>query len=92
MDTTLTHKKNMAAGWNILASAKADKNEKIARAQIFVNGFSQYDKSFNPPLSQWNAELNQQGQYPGDNTSHLEVTSDNGDITQDDDAWSGVEA
>jgi hypothetical protein len=89
MDTTLTHKRNPAIGWNILASAKAGKDEKIARAQIFVNGFSKYDKSFNPPLSVWNQELSQQGQYPGDNTSHLEVTSDKGDVTPDDDAWSG---
>jgi hypothetical protein len=46
MDLSLTHKKNMGAGWNILASAKAAAGEKISRAQLFVNGFSKYDKSF----------------------------------------------
>jgi hypothetical protein len=46
MDLRLTHKKNMGSGWNILASAKAAPGEKISRAQIFVNGFSQYDRSF----------------------------------------------
>ncbi len=91
MDLTLTHKKNMALGWNIIASAKAEKGEKIARAQISVNGFSKYDKSFNPPLSQWQQELIQQGQYPGDNNSHLEITDDNGEISSSEDSWSGID-
>ena len=91
MDTSLTHKKNMAAGWNILASAKADKGEKISRAQIAVNGFSKYDQSFNPPISQWEQELGQQGQYPGDNTSELRITSDKGDVTVNQDAWNDID-
>jgi hypothetical protein len=52
-----------------------------------VNGFSKYDKSFNPPLSQWQGQLNEQGQYPAANTSHLKITSDNGTVTESDDAW-----
>jgi len=36
MDLSLTHKKNMGSGWNILASAKGAAGEKIFRAQILV--------------------------------------------------------
>ena len=91
MDTSLSHKKNPAVGWNILASAKAGTGEKIARAQISVNGFSKYDKSFNPPLSQWQQELSQQGQFPGDNTSELNITSDKGEATANQDSWSDID-
>ena len=52
MDLSLTHKKNMGSGWNILASAKGAAGEKIFRAQILVNGFSKYDRSFPSPLTQ----------------------------------------
>ena len=34
MTASSTHTKNPAIGWDISASAKADKGEKIARAQI----------------------------------------------------------
>ncbi len=87
MNLTLKHQQNPAVGWDISASATAEKGEKISRTEIFVNGFSKYDKSFNPPLSQWQEQLNQQGQYPGANTSHLRVTSDNGALAESDDAW-----
>jgi len=83
-----THKKNPAIGWDISASAKAEKGEKIARAQIIVNGSSEYDKSFASPISNWQEQLNQQGQYPGDNTVQAIVTDDKGEDTESDDSWS----
>jgi hypothetical protein len=91
MNVSLTHKKDMAMDWNILASAKADKGEQISRAQILVNGMSKYDQSFSSPLSEWQHELARQGQYPGDNTSRLQITSDTGDVTSTEDSWSGIE-
>lgn len=91
MDLTLTHKKNMAAGWNILASAKAAPGEKISRAQIFVNGFSKYDKSFASPLIQSQQELGQQGQYPGDSTTRLQVTSERGEVSSTEDSWNDID-
>lgn len=88
MNVTLKHQKNPVLGWDISASATADKGETISRGEIFVNGFSKYDKSFNPPMSQWQQQLNQQGQFPGANTSHLRITDDKGVVTESDDAWS----
>ncbi len=88
MKTTLTHAKNPAADWNISASAAADTGEKIASAQILVNGSTEYDKSFNPPINNWQQTLIQKGQYPGDNTSELIVTNDKGDDTDAEDSWS----
>ena len=87
MNLTLKHLKNPAAGWDITAAATADKGEKISRAEIFVNDFSQYDKSFNPPINQWQQQLSQQGQYPGDNSSQLRITNDNGEVAESDDSW-----
>jgi len=88
MTASSTHKKNPAVGWDISASAKADKGEKIARAQIIVNGSSEYDKTFDPPISSWQEQLNQQGQYPGENTVQVIVTDDKGEDTESDDSWS----
>jgi len=88
MTAASTHKKNPAVGWDISASAKADKGEKIARAQILVNGSSEYDETFDPPISSWQKQLNQQGQYPGDNTVQVIATSDKGDNTESVDSWS----
>lgn len=87
MNLTLTHQKNPAIGWDITASAKVEKTEKIARSQIEVNGSTVYDKSFDPPLSSWQQQLHQQGEYPGDNTVELIVTSDAGDDSDAEDSW-----
>ncbi len=67
MDVTSSHSRDPVAGWDITASAKADKGEKIARAQILVNEFSEYDEQFSPPISSWQQQLRQKGDYPGDN-------------------------
>ena len=83
-----THTKNPAAGWDISASAKADTGEKIAHAQILVKGLSEYDESFNPALSTWQAQLIQKGRYPADNLVQVTVTNDQGDDAESDDEWS----
>jgi len=88
MTPGLSHQKNPAIGWDISASAKVDKSEKIARAQILVNDSTEYDKPFDPPLSSWQQQLHQQGEFPGDNTVRLVITSDNGDDTEAEDSWS----
>jgi len=92
MDASLEHRKDPAVGWNILASAKADNNEKISRVEILVNGFSKYDQSFRTPITQWKHELTQQGQFPGDNTTELKVTNDKGESSVAQDSWSGIDA
>ncbi len=88
MTASSTHTKNPAIGWDISASAKADKGEKIARAQILINDFAEYDETFSSPLSSWQQQLNQQGQYPGENTVRVIVTSDKGEDTESQDSWS----
>jgi len=85
---TLSHAKDPSIGWDITASAKIDKSEKIAGAQIIVNGSSKYDETFDPPLSGWSKTLTQQGDFPGDNTVQLIVTDDQGNDTVAEDSWS----
>jgi len=88
MDATLSHSKNPAVGWDISASAKADKGEKIVRAQIIVDDFPEFDKTFDTPLSSWQQQLHQQGQFPGDNIVRLVITNDQGEDTETEDSWS----
>jgi hypothetical protein len=79
---------NPALGWDISASAKSEKGEKIARVQILVNGATKYDKRFNPPVDQWQDKLPQQGQRPGENTSRLKVTNHKANVSETQDEWS----
>jgi hypothetical protein len=88
MDVTSSHSKNPAVGWDITASAKAGAGEKIARAQIIVDDFPEYDKTFDPPISNWQQQLQQQGQFPGENRVRVIVTSDKGDDAESEDSWS----
>jgi hypothetical protein len=88
MTVTGSHAKNPAEGWDVSVVAKADQGETIARAQILVNGFSAYDESFNPPISNWQQQLKQQGQYPGSNAVQVIATSDKGEDTEFEDLWS----
>jgi hypothetical protein len=88
MAPTLSHQKNPLIGWDITASAKVDKDEKIARAQILINDSSEYDETFDSPLSSWQKQLTQKGEYPGDNTVRLVITSDTGGDTEAEDSWS----
>jgi hypothetical protein len=87
MTAASTHTKNSAVGWDISASAKADTGEKIARAQILVNGSSEYDETFDPPISNWQEQLTQQGEFPGSNVVQVIITSDKGDDTESYDSW-----
>jgi hypothetical protein len=85
---TSQHAKNLAIGWDISGAAKADDGEKIARAQIIINGLIAYDNTFIPPISNWQAQLNQMGQYPGANTVRVIASNDKGEDTESDDSWS----
>ena len=87
MDVTSAHTRNPAVGWDITASAKAGSGEKIARAQIIVDDSSEYDKEFSPPITNWQQQLHQQGQYPGGNTVRVVVTNDKGEDAEADDSW-----
>jgi hypothetical protein len=87
MTVTTTHAKNPAEGWDISATAKADPGEKIVRVQIIVNGFSAYDKTFIPPISNWQEQLTQVGQFPGDSLVQVIATNEQGDDTESDDSW-----
>jgi hypothetical protein len=85
---TSQHAKNPAIGWDISAAAKADDGEKIARAQIIINGLIAYDNTFVPPISNWQVQLDQMGQYPGANTVRVIASNDKGEDTESDDSWS----
>jgi hypothetical protein len=87
MTVTSAHAKNPLLGWDISASAKADAGEKIARVQIIINDSSEYDKTFDPPISSWKEQLSQQGEYPGDNAVEVIATNDKGDDTESEDSW-----
>jgi len=88
VDVTCSHSKNPTIGWDITASAKAGTGEKIARAQIFVNGDSAYDKLFDAPVNSWQEQLPGQGEYPGDNEVLVVITDDKGEDTDSIDSWS----
>lgn len=62
MQVTSSHTKNPLMGWDISASAKVDKGERISHAKIVVNDFPEYDQEFDPPISAWQENLIQQGQ------------------------------
>jgi hypothetical protein len=88
VEVTCSHSKNPALGWDVTAAAKAGAGEGIARAQVIVNDVSSYDKSFNPPLSTWQEQIPQQGEYPGDNEVLVVITSDKDEDTECLDSWS----
>ena len=88
MTVTSQHAKNPAEDWDITAAAKVDAGEKIVRVQVIVNGFSVYDKTFVPPIGNWQEQLEQQGQYPAENTVKVIVTNDKGEDTVSNDSWS----
>jgi hypothetical protein len=87
MDTTLTHTRDPLAGWDISTVTKAGKGETITAAKISVNGFPEYDETFDQPLNQWQHQLTQKGVYPGDNKVLLEITDGNGQIVRTQDSW-----
>jgi hypothetical protein len=88
MDVISSHSKNPLIGWDIAASAKADKGEKIVRAQIIVNDFPEFDETFDSPLSNWQQQLQQMGEFPGGNTVRVVVTNDKGEDSESEDSWS----
>ncbi len=88
MEVTSSHSKNPATGWDITASAKCAAGEAISRAQVLVNDISKYDRSFNPPISIWQEQFTEQGNYPGDNEVLVVVTNDKGEQAESVDSWS----
>ncbi len=88
MTVSSQHAKNPAVGWDISGAAKADAGEKIARAQIFINGLVAYDNSFVPPIGNWQVQLTQKGQYPGENTLRVIASNEKGEDTESADFWS----
>ncbi|MGH9566594.1 MAG: hypothetical protein ACRD4I_11450 [Candidatus Angelobacter sp.] len=87
MQTTVTHARNPLAGWDISVSAKAGDKETIIGARILVNGFPQYDETFDEQLNQWQQQLTQQGDYPEENKVLVEITNGNGDVIRTQDSW-----
>jgi hypothetical protein len=88
MQTTVTHARNPLAGWDISALAKAGDKETITSARIIVNGFTELDQTFDEPLDQWQQQLSQQGNYPGNNQVLVEITNGDGEVIRTQDAWS----
>jgi hypothetical protein len=87
MQTTVTHARNPLVGWDISVSAKAGDKETISGARILVNGFAQYDETFDAPLNQWQQQLLQQGDYPEENKVLVEITNGNGHVIRTQDSW-----
>jgi len=73
--------------WDITVTAKAEKGETISSVEVRVNGSSVCSEEFNPPISQWNRVLTQQGQYPGENKTEFTVADSNGNESVYDDEW-----
>jgi hypothetical protein len=88
MTAASTHAKDPAEGWDLFATGKADKGEKIARVQILVNGSGECDQTFDPPMDNWQENLTQQGQYPGSNVVQVTIASVKSDTTESYDSWS----
>ena len=88
MTIDLAHDKDPLIGWNIQMKATAGKGERIAAVRIAVNGFDVLDKKVDPYADQWQTELLQKGQYPGDNEVRATITDEKGKETSAVDSWS----
>jgi hypothetical protein len=88
MKIDLAHVKDPLIGWTIQTKVAADKGERIAGVRIAVNGFDVLDKKVDPPVDQWQTELSQKGQFPGDNEVRATVNDEKGKETSAIDSWS----
>jgi len=88
MKIDLAHVKDPLIGWTIQTKVSAEKGERITSVRISVNGFDVLDKKVDPPADQWQTELSQKGQYPGDNEARATVTDEKGKETSAVDSWS----
>jgi hypothetical protein len=88
MKIDLAHVKDPLMGWTIQTKISGGKGERIAEVRISVNGFDVLNKKVDPPTDQWQTELSQKGQYPGDNESRVTVTDEKGNETSAVDSWS----
>jgi hypothetical protein len=62
----------------------------MVRQQLFVNGVSEYDQSFNPPTTYNQIQLAQKGKDFGPQTVRMVVTDDRGQDTETTDSWSAA--
>ena len=88
MKIDLVHVKDPLIGWNIQVKATAAKGERISAILIAVNGFDVLDKKVAPAADQWQTELSQKGQFPGENEVRATVTDEKGSETSAVDSWS----
>jgi len=88
MKIDLAHVKDPLIGWTIQTKVSAEKGERIAAVRISVNGFDVLDKKVDPPTDQWQTELSQKGQYPGDNEVRATISDEKGKETSAVDSWS----
>jgi hypothetical protein len=87
MKIDLAHTKDPLIGWNIQVKAVAGKGERISAVRISVNGFDVLDKKVDSPADQWQTELSQKGQFPGENEARVTVTDEKGSETSAVDLW-----
>jgi len=88
MKIDLAHVKDPLIGWTIQAKVSVGKGERIAAVRITVNGFDVLDKKVDPPVDQWQTELSQKGQYPGENEVRATIGDEKGSETSAVDSWS----
>ena len=88
MKVTITPTKNPAIGWDVDVLVSADGGESVAYVEVDVDDFPEVKESVDPPQQQWEKQLRQQGQYPGDNKVLVIVTNDKGDQTRWSKQWS----
>jgi len=80
-------KKNPAVDWDITIRVTGGKGEKIRRVTLTVNGFPEPDENISPAQDEWEKTYGQRGQWPGQNTAEVMVTSDGGDQTRKSKTW-----
>lgn len=81
MNVDISYARNAVLGWDIATNAKADGDENIAYVEIRVNGFPECQEQVNPVAKQWQKQIYQQGNYPGDNRVQVTVQDDKGQST-----------
>jgi len=81
MNVNISHVRNAVLGWDITASVRADGDQSISYVEIRINGFPECQEQVNPVAKQWEKQLSQQGNYPGDNKVQVTVQDDKGQST-----------
>ncbi len=87
MQVTISHARNPVLGWDITTTVTAGTDETVTYVEIRVNGFPQCQKTVDPAAKQWQKQLYQQGNYPGDNQVQVAVQNDKGQATNWEQEW-----